>query len=178
MTVLKRVAAVAVLLFVVAAALGLWRAHDAGYRAYVVRTGSMSPTYPPGDLVLDRPVQGPVARGQVITFQHSARPDLVTHRVAAVQGGEYHTKGDANRTADAWTIHQEQVHGVVATHLPRMGYLVVFLRQPLGILGVMTSALSLFLLWGLFFPPRAPAQRVEGRGTARRRMPSASVLSS
>ena len=47
---------------------------------------------------------------------------------------------------------------------------MVFLRQPLGILGVMTSALSLFLLWGLFFPPRAPSPACRWAGpTARRR---------
>ena len=33
-----------------------------------------------------------------------------------------------------------------------MGYVVVFLRQKTGVAGLMTSALSLYLLWGLCFP--------------------------
>ena len=54
-----------------------------------------------------------------------------------------------------------------------MGYVLVFLRQKTGIAGVMTSALSLFLLWGLCFPvarercPRRPA-KTRPRGSASR----------
>ena len=73
-----------------------------GYRAYVVHTGSMSPTYRPGSLVIDRPTNGHYHRGEVITFRHSeGNDDLVTHRVVAVTPKGIHTKGDANRTADA-----------------------------------------------------------------------------
>ncbi len=38
-------------------ATGAWLWHS-GYRAYVVHTGSMTPTYKPGSLVIDGPAKG------------------------------------------------------------------------------------------------------------------------
>jgi hypothetical protein len=51
------------------------------------------------------------------------------------------------------------VHGVVQHIVPKLGYLIVFMRQKEGIAGVMTSALSIFLLWGLCFPETAVDHR-------------------
>lgn len=134
-----------------------------GYRAYVVRTGSMMPTFHPGDAVIDRPAEHGYDVGEPITFE-IAPGSLVTHRLRSVDPrGGLHTKGDANKKADVWTISPEQVHGVVARGLPKMGYVLVFLRQKTGIAGVMTSALSLFLLWGLCFSSAAGAVPEEAR---------------
>lgn len=133
----------------------LWFSHE-GHGLYVVKTGSMAPTYSPGDVVVDSPAAGGYRPGDVLTFQISASGDLVTHRFIRVdEDGRLHTKGDANKTADAWALRPGQVRGVVESHVPKLGYLIVFLRQPAGIAGVMTSALSIFLLWGLCFPAAA-----------------------
>lgn len=125
-----------------------------GYRIYVVHTGSMEPTYQPGDLVIDRPVSR-VRPGEVITFRHSdATTDVVTHRVTAVSpAGLIHTKGDANATADVWEIRPDQVQGQVSLHLRGFGYLAVYLKQPAGLASLITSLLAVVLLWGLFFSP-------------------------
>jgi signal peptidase len=143
------VLAALVIVGVAASAVDLWHA---GYRGYVVRTGSMRPTYPPGDLIVDRPVRPGFKVGDVITFSHSDGPDLVSHRVVSVADGGIRTKGDANRSADAWTLRPDQVVGVVRGSLPRFGYVVVFMHQPAGVAGVMTAGLALVLLWGVFFP--------------------------
>jgi signal peptidase I len=134
-----------------------------GYRMYVVETGSMTPSIMAGDVVIDRtPVHG-YERGDVITVQISAAGDMVTHRMTRLDAhGRVHTKGDANEKADAWALRQEQVRGVVKQKVPNLGYLIVFMRQPEGVAGVMTSALSLFLLWGICFP-----QESRGRSAAR-----------
>lgn len=129
-----------------------------GYRAYVVHTGSMSPTYRPGSLVIDRPANGHYQRGEVITFRHSeGNDDLVTHRVVAVTPKGIHTKGDANRTADVWTIPTDQVQGSVIVGLPYLGFLMVYLQQPRGVASVATTSICVVLLWGLFFAPEAPS---------------------
>jgi signal peptidase I len=140
-----------------------------GYRAYVVHTGSMVPTYNPGDLVIDRPVRGTPKPGQVITFRHSAdTPDVVTHRVTAVTAtGLIHTQGDANRTADAWQLSPAMVRGSVIRGIPRAGFVLIFLKQPAGIGALATSVLSLTLLWSLFFPSPQPAQ-LSASGARRR----------
>jgi len=127
-----------------------------GYRMYVVKTGSMEPTIAPGDVVVDRAPDKGYSPGEVITVQISAAGDLVTHRFRGKDAqGRLHTKGDANQKPDVWALSPNLVHGVVQHVVPKMGYLVVFMRQKEGIAGVMTSALSVFLLWGLCFPETA-----------------------
>jgi signal peptidase I len=124
-----------------------------GYRLYVVHTGSMDPTYRPGDVVLDAPAAAGYRPGQVITFRHSAlTTDVVTHRVVAVRAAGITTKGDANATPDAWTIRPAQVQGRTVGAVPRLGYLVVYLQQPQGVLSILTAAASIMLLWGICFP--------------------------
>jgi signal peptidase I len=134
---------------------------------YVVRTGSMSPSILPGDAVLDVSAPPHVRRGEVITFRLPSG-GLVTHRVHAIHGDLVSTKGDANRTADPWTVAPDQVVGTVRHTLPRIGYVLVYLQQPAGIGSLMTAMLALFLAWQLFFgdgdgegigPTELPEQR-------------------
>jgi signal peptidase I len=118
-----------------------------GYRLYIVHTGSMTPTLLAGDVVLDGPPQASYRPGEVITFRHSDRTtDLVTHSFVDFKGGAIHTKGDANRTADVWNIRPDQVKGVVVRRLPRLGYLFIFLRQPLGLAAVILGGLAVILM--------------------------------
>jgi signal peptidase len=166
----RTVLAVVVLTTLALGGAAAWFSHE-GYRLYVVKTGSMLPTYAAGDVVVDRPVAGTLTRGDVITFQISAAGDLVTHRYThSDRDGRVHTKGDNNSTADAWALRADQVRGVVERHVPNLGYLVVFLRQPAGIGGVMTSALSVVLLWGLCFPAQTGAATVPEQMRPRRRL--------
>lgn len=145
-----------------------------GYRAYIVHTGSMAPTYRPGDLVIDRPARGTPKPGQVITFRHSAdTSDVVTHRVVSVTAsGLIRTRGDANRTPDAWQIPPAMVRGSVLADIPKAGFVLVFLKQPAGLGALGASALSLALLWSLFFPSPQPETR-ERRHHHRAGQPSA-----
>jgi len=137
-----------------------------GYRLYVVHTGSMTPTLVPGDLVIDRPAKN-LKPGEVITFRHSdLTTDVVTHRVTEVTAAGIHTKGDANRTADVWTIRPDQVKGHVVVTLHGFGYLAVYFQQPTGIASVATALIGLLLLYGLFFPS-TPEQAAEDDDTAR-----------
>ncbi len=130
-------------------------AWQGGYRLYVVHTGSMTPTLQVGDAVLDGPPKAAYHPGEIITFRHSdLTTDLVTHSVIDVKGGKIHTKGDANRTADVWDIRPNQVQGVVIRRFPRLGYLLIFLRQPWGIASLVLGMLALVLLWRLIFPSK------------------------
>lgn len=124
-----------------------------GYRLYVVHTGSMTPTLQVGDAVLDGPPKATYHRGEIITFRHSdLTTDLVTHSVIDFKGGKIHTKGDANRTADVWDIRPDQVQGVVVRRFPRMGYVLIFLKQPAGIVSIVLGGLALMLIWKLLSP--------------------------
>ena len=128
-------------------------AWQGGYRLYIVHTGSMTPTILAGDAVLDGPPKATYHPGEIITFRHSdLTTDVVTHSVVDVKGGKIHTKGDANRTADVWDIRPDQVQGVVVRRFPRMGYLLIFLRQPAGIVSIVIGGLALMLIWRLLSP--------------------------
>jgi len=100
----------------------------AGATAYAARTetmhlhivgGSMEPTIHLGDIITVDPRRAAEV-GDVITF--SVEDHTVTHRVIqrwtsvdpqGVVHTMFKTKGDANRTADAWTLNDSQVLGTV-----------------------------------------------------------------
>lgn len=156
MTAVKRVAAgIAVMLLLAASAVALVGWHE-GYRAYAVRTGSMTPTFPTGALVIDRPVDRAAPRvGDVITFQTAQ--GLVTHRVHAVTPRGVETKGDANDTTDPALVRPVHVVGVVTWGMARLGYVVVFFQQPAGAPALVLLAVSVWLAWSIFFPATTPA---------------------
>ena len=129
-----------------------------GYRVYVIHTGSMAPTYRPGDVVVDRPSGGGHLRaGEVITFRHSSvATDVVTHRITDITAaGLIHTKGDANASGDVWDIRPDQVRGSAMFGARHLGYLLVFLDQPAGIASLVSVVLAVACLWRVFFPGTA-----------------------
>jgi signal peptidase len=99
-----------------------------GARPLTVLTGSMTPTYMPGDVVIVRPADADNLQiGDVVTFQAvSDDPRLTTHRIKSVvltgEGRRYVTQGDANGAADPEPITPEQVRGTVWYSVPYVGY--------------------------------------------------------
>lgn len=94
-----------------------------------VLTGSMSPTYPPGTLIIVKPIdEGDVRIGDVLTYQiESGKPAVVTHRVVSVTtmsngGHSFETKGDANNAVDQKQVIPEQIRGKVWYALPFLGF--------------------------------------------------------
>ena len=156
----RRLAAVAAQLAVVvalAALIGLGLLPRTGwYRPVTVLSGSMEPAFAPGDMVVVTPEPvGAVRVGQVISYRIPVGDHHVqSHRVIAVlrRNGQVsvRTKGDANPTPDPWTatLHGDTVWRV-RTVLPKLGWIVFWLRSPL------VHQLTLFL--------RAPVARSAGR---------------
>ena len=104
-----------------------------GSRPLTVLSGSMTPTYGIGDVVVVKPVDTDELRvGDVITFQPIAdNPALTTHRIIGEvfgsEGREFLTQGDANDAPDLAPITPEQVKGEVWYTVPVVGYLSVWL---------------------------------------------------
>ncbi|HWJ82691.1 MAG TPA: signal peptidase I [Nocardioides sp.] len=99
-----------------------------GATPYTVLTGSMRPHYPPGTLVVVKPVEPEDLRtGDVITYQlRSGRPTVVTHRVTAVSTDlrgdlTFTTQGDANDIPDE-PVRPVQVRGRLWYAVPYLGY--------------------------------------------------------
>jgi signal peptidase len=107
-----------------------------GGTPYVILTGSMRPSLPPGTLVVTRPV-GTVLPGigSVVTYQRaSGEPTVVTHRVVA-QGvsatGEQvvRTQGDANPVPDPGWVRPVQLRGERWYDVPYLGYVTTVLSS-------------------------------------------------
>ncbi len=122
------------LLLVAALAVGPRTGH---YRTLAILSGSMEPTFAPGDLVVSTPMRArEVRRGDVITFHAPVEgAPLVTHRVVRVVEHGPHpvvrTRGDANPTADPWSARiDDDVVWRQRAVVPRAGRVIHELRRP------------------------------------------------
>lgn len=100
-----------------------------GSTPMTVLTGSMTPTYPPGTLIIVRPVDpAAITVGMPITYQLESGEDVVvTHRVVSITTGSdgsrlFTTKGDANAAPDARPVMPVQVRGEVWYSIPCLGW--------------------------------------------------------
>jgi signal peptidase len=135
------------------------------YRTETVLSGSMKPTFAPGDLVVVTPERvGDVRVGQMISLHIPVGDHHVqTHRVIAVvrRNGQtlVRTKGDANNAVDPWLA---RLHGSTAWQvravIPKAGWGIVWLRSPrvrMLALFVVPLLLALFGLWRIWRAPGA-----------------------
>ncbi len=156
------VAVLTLLVMVVGPRLGL-------YRVSVVLSNSMRPQWQAGDLVVTRPARPEdLSVGQVITFNPpiDGQPS-VTHRIVGLTEPGPHpvirTKGDANDVADGWGAVRLQSSRVwvVTSSVPKMGWLVAFLRTPaIGLIStVVVPIVFLLLLLVRIWRPRPATAR-------------------
>jgi signal peptidase I len=157
------------LLTIAALALGLCVLVPAvlGFQRYVITGGSMTGTYDRGSLVFDRVVPAASLRADdVITFRPPGQAGLVTHRIVSVRTvrGQrvLRTKGDANRTPDAWGAFAlrgpEQAR--VAFHVPYVGFALAALSDRglrMAVIGGPALLIALVTLAGLWRPPGTEA---------------------
>ena len=136
-----------------------------GATPYTIMTGSMAPTYPPGTLVIVRPVPFEDIRvGDVVTFQlESGEAAVATHRVVGSTvslDGERRlvTRGDANGADDPEPVREVQVRGRVwyaVPYLGRVNQLLTGGRRQL----VMTVVVTFLLLYSAYMFTSAARDR-------------------
>lgn len=108
------------------------------YRTLTMLSGSMRPSYPPGAVLVDRPIRPDALRvGQVLTYSIPVEDHrVVSHRVVwlhRLRNGhlDVQTKGDANNGPDPWRAHiQSGPVWVVAFVVPHAGRLLLWMRSP------------------------------------------------
>ena len=94
-----------------------------------VLSGSMTPTFQPGDLIVVRPTPVEYLNiGDVVTFQpESGVATFITHRIVGITHDEtgavlnIQTQGDANNAADA-PLQPAQIMGRVWYSVPMVGH--------------------------------------------------------
>jgi signal peptidase len=135
------------------------------YRTLTVLSGSMEPTFAPGDVVVvtREPVRD-VRAGQIITYAIPISDRHVeTHRIVRVVRGGANpivvTKGDANETADPW---QAELNGGAVWRyrfrVPMLGRAIVALRDPLVHRLTVLMLPALLALYGLALIWRRPEE--------------------
>jgi signal peptidase len=124
----------------------------------VILSDSMYPALRAGDLIFLRIVENTdkITKGNIITFKSD--DIFITHRVLRIMKTDefvaFETKGDANTTKDKRLVSTKDVTGVCYTRVPYLGYLIQFIRTPVGML--------LFIVLPLGMLIREIIQRIEG----------------
>ena len=86
-------------------------------RICYLKTGSMAPAYPAGSVIVISPFLGP-REGDVCAYRHNGM--MVIHRVVGTDGTGYIFKGDANNTADPYTVTEDEIEGRMIIGLPSL----------------------------------------------------------
>lgn len=108
-----------------------------GYRIYSVLTGSMTPVYPTGSLVIVKLTDPEnIKVGDDITFYNpGSEQEIWTHRVTQIVTGYgnngicFRTQGVANSSEDPFVTLGGNVVGVVTFSIPYAGYVLNFMQD-------------------------------------------------
>jgi signal peptidase len=101
--------------------------------ARVVQSGSMEPAITTGSVIFILPAKEYVV-DDIITYRMNEQETPTTHRVVDIdeETGTFITKGDANTSNDMGRVKKENIIGSVRFHIPFLGYVINFAKQPLG----------------------------------------------
>lgn len=108
-----------------------------GWQLQAVLSGSMSPTYPVGSLLVVGPIDASDVRaGMPLVFEDPLEPGrIVTHRVVApvpADASAFRTRGDANTSVDPALVPARLVRGRVLWAVNGLGAVLDLLRWPNG----------------------------------------------
>ncbi len=123
-----------------------------GYSPVIVLSGSMSPVFEAGDMiVLSKTDPNVLVPGDIVCYMEDET--VITHQIIEVQKKEdgsplYITQGTANDMEDPSPVSPEQVQGIyTGMRFPGIGNLAVFLQTPQGMLIFIGGPILLMLLW-------------------------------
>jgi signal peptidase I len=140
---------------------GVAVAKPLGYSVLVDHSDSMAPAIRTGDLLVTKVIPPRKAHvGDVVTFNSPDGGRLITHRVVERRlhpGGRWAfvTRGDANTGVERWGVDAEGTVGRVSVRLPKAGYAVGWIGQPIvlfllvGASGLALAVLLARRIWSL-----------------------------
>lgn len=116
------------------------------YKVFLVQSGSMEPSIMTGDVIVVKKSEK-YNINQVVTFK-DADERIVTHRIINQESPyAYITKGDANQANDNNKIEERQIIGSVVFVIPKVGYLIRFIKTLPGLIVffLIPAALLIFM---------------------------------
>ena len=149
------------------------QADIAGFRPYVIASGSMAPGYDVNSFVLTRSTPfDEVREGDVVSFEAAAIGGRTTlHRVIDIQyrQGEpigFVVKGDNNPHPDSAPVTRDNYLGTAVAHTNASAFAVQQYHAPYGLLRiVILPAVVLLLTWLAFGQLQAGQATILGRAT-------------
>ncbi len=141
-----------------------------GYSPVIVLSGSMSPTFEAGDMiVIQKTDPQNLQVNDVICYLEEE--SAVTHRIIEIEQADgqvmYITQGDANNTEDTSPVSPSQIEGkYIGVHFAGLGDFAMFLQSPAGMAIFIGGPVVLFFLWDLF--RRIIASRRNGKERKKR----------
>ena len=141
---------ISTLIIIVLAALALYLIvpRVLGMKTFAVLSGSMEPEISVGSVVVTKDIEPEkITAGQIITYSLDG-DTMVTHRVVKNDKikKQLTMKGDANMVEDANPVSYDRVVGHAISKLPYAGYVVIYLKTPIGIACVCGLLFILILL--------------------------------
>lgn len=138
----------------------------AGYKPFIVLSGSMEPVFYSGDLVLVKEEQPSALKvGDIISFREGMT--VTTHRIKEIierEGQrEFITKGDNNNAEDRLAVAEGQLEGKYLLRVSGLGNFAMFMQTPIGMLIFIALPLIAFILYD--FSRRALRDRREKKRT-------------
>ena len=132
---------------VLAAAASVMFLYLAGYRFYVVRSGSMEPFIHTGSLeIVDcRSGLSGIETGDVVCFDTPGGMTVI-HRVVSVTEKGLETQGDANDVSDGITVVPENYIGEAVFQIPYAGYAAAFAASKKGRIAIITVIAVLLII--------------------------------
>lgn len=103
------------------------------FQTFVVPTGSMVPTVSVGSVAFVNSQNISPEVGDTIAFASpSDKTITILHRVVEKKSDGLVTKGDNNSVVDNWIVPVSNVKGTYMFGIPYLGYIVTFVKTPLG----------------------------------------------
>ncbi|MBA7711203.1 Signal peptidase I W [subsurface metagenome] len=165
------------LVAVILACIGIIIVPHFGWHLDIIYGGSMEPAMKLGSLAVIQPVDPQdVKVGDAITYRSGAESTTVTtHRVVQVVQGEdslvFRTQGDANEDPDPYAVPAENVVGRVWISVPYVGYVMDYIRTPLGfglLIGIPAALIVGIELRNIFLAVRDLRRKGRRRQVSRR----------
>lgn len=120
-----------------------------GYVPDVVMSESMEPEIPAGAVAMvDTNVAASDLEVGDVAVYEAAEGRQVMHRVAAIEGGAFTFKGDANAQPDAQAVDASQVVGRYAWHVPAVGWAYASFDAN-RVAWILTAVLANVAIWAL-----------------------------
>ncbi len=122
-----------------------------GIKPFIVLSGSMETEIYTGDLAFVKIIEPKELKPNDIIAFRNEENTVTTHRIIEIikENGQtfYKTKGDANNTEDASLVSADSVEGIYIGKIPKLGNMLMFLQEPIGLVIVLLVILVIGMIW-------------------------------